>query len=155
LALAFNLSGLPATVIVAPTREILAVRQGYLGPDELDRLLSEALAARRGRKGGEGRGAAGSASAVSGPARTVPGRPQTEEPLALAGYCPVSLISGRRLVPGQAEYTVEHEGRVYRFASSVMSHLFRGDPDRYIPGNRGECPVSQVDRDAAQPGDPK
>src|SRR5579885_555074 len=41
LALGFNLSGLPATVLVAPTCEILAIRQGYLGPDELDQLLSE------------------------------------------------------------------------------------------------------------------
>ena len=52
LALAFNLSGLPATVIVAPTREIVAVRQGYLGPDELDSLLSEVQAAWRAREGG-------------------------------------------------------------------------------------------------------
>ena len=33
LALHFELSGLPATVIVAPSREVLAVRQGYLGPE--------------------------------------------------------------------------------------------------------------------------
>jgi YHS domain-containing protein len=65
------------------------------------------------------------------------------------------LISGRRLVPGQAEYTVQHEGRVYRFANSVMSSLFRKDPERYIPVNRSECPVSQVDRGAARPGDPR
>ena len=32
LALGFNLSGLPATVLVAPNREIVAIHQGYLGP---------------------------------------------------------------------------------------------------------------------------
>ncbi len=32
LALSFELSGLPATVIVAPSRQVILVRQGYLGP---------------------------------------------------------------------------------------------------------------------------
>ena len=44
LALGFGLSGLPATVIVAPSREVFVVRQGYLGPDELGDLLREAAA---------------------------------------------------------------------------------------------------------------
>src|SRR5690242_4373855 len=35
LALSFELTGLPATVIVAPSREVLAVHQGYLAPAEL------------------------------------------------------------------------------------------------------------------------
>ncbi len=41
LALDFNLSGLPATVLIAPTREVIAIRQGYLGPDELERRSSD------------------------------------------------------------------------------------------------------------------
>src|SRR3954452_4360013 len=43
LALHFGLTGLPATVIVAPSREVLAVRQGYLGPEDLDQLLAGSL----------------------------------------------------------------------------------------------------------------
>jgi YHS domain-containing protein len=152
LALAFNLSGLPATVIVAPSREILAVRQGYLGPVELDSLLSEVLAARRVR-GGEA--AVGPRSGAAAPTRPDPDRPKSEERLALSGYCPVSLISGRKLVPGQAQYTVEHEGKLYRFASPVLSNQFRREPDRYIPVNRGECPVCRVGRGVVQPGDPR
>ena len=42
LALSFELSGLPATVIVAPSREVILVRQGYLGPNELGDLLRDA-----------------------------------------------------------------------------------------------------------------
>ena len=54
LALGFNLSGLPATVLVAPTREIVAIRQGYLGPDELEQLLSEGVTdLARSRGGGQ------------------------------------------------------------------------------------------------------
>ncbi len=36
-----------------------------------------------------------------------------------------------------------------------MSNLFRKDPDRYIPVNRGDCPVSQVERGVERPGDPR
>jgi YHS domain-containing protein len=153
LALGFNLSGLPATVIVAPTREIVAVRQGYLGPDELDSLLSEVQAAWRAREGGTKTNLAGSSPGST--ARSDPARPKTETQVALSGYCPVSLISGKRLVPGQTEYTVQYEGRVYRFANALMSNLFRKDPERYVPVNRGDCPVSQVERGVERPGDPK
>ena len=153
LALGFNLSGLPATVIVTPTREIVAVRQGYLGPDELDSLLSEAHAEWRTR---EGATKTNVASVTNIPkSRPDPSRPKIESQVALSGYCPVSLISDRRLVQGQTEYTIQHEGRVYRFASAVMSNLFRKDPSRYIPVNRGDCPVSRVERGVTQSGDPK
>jgi YHS domain-containing protein len=145
LALAFNLSGLPATVIVAPSREIVAVRQGYLGPDELDSLLSDVVSTWREREG----------ASKSEVVRPEPARPKKEAQVALSGYCPVSLIADRRLVPGQTEYTVQHEGRVYRFASAVMSNLFRKDPDRYVPMNHGDCPVSQVDRGAVRAGNPR
>jgi YHS domain-containing protein len=153
LALGFNLSGLPATVIVAPNREIVAVRQGYLGPDELDSLLSEVQASWRAREGENKSDVAGSGPAS--PARPHPTRPKSETQLALSGYCPVSLISDRRLVQGQTAYTVQHEGRVYRFANALMSNLFRKDPERFIPVNRGDCPVAQVERGDARPGDPK
>jgi YHS domain-containing protein len=153
LALAFNLSGLPATVIVAPNRRILAVRQGYLGPDELDSLLSGARSSWRERD----------TSSKADVARKdkdkdkakAQARPKKEADLALSGYCPVSLIADRRLVPGQAEYTVQHEGRLYRFASAVMSNLFRKDPARYIPVNHGDCPVARADHGAVRAGNPR
>ena len=50
LALGFNLSGLPATVLVAPNREIVAIHQGYLGPDELEQAPERGAAAWRGRE---------------------------------------------------------------------------------------------------------
>jgi YHS domain-containing protein len=150
LALSFDLSALPATVILAPTRQVVAIRQGYLAREELDGLLSEVLAAYRGPAR-----ETGPRPRESAPARTHSNRPKSEPQLALSGYCPVSLIADRRLVPGQAEYTVQHEGRVYRFASSVMSSLFRKDPERYIPVNRGECPVAQVEGQGARSGDPR
>ena len=58
-------------------------------------------------------------------ARPKSGEPKTNERLALGGYCAVSLIRDRKLVPGQSDYAVEHEGRTYRFASPAMKDLFR------------------------------
>ena len=117
LALGFGLSGLPATVIVAPSREVFAVRQGYLGPDELGKLLAEATARhddrareepanRLGQTFERGQGGTSSRS----PKSQAP-RPRPKPSVALSGYCPVSLVSDRKLVQGQAEYTVTHEGQ--------------------------------------------
>ena len=80
--------------------------------------------------------------------RPQPARPRTktETQVALSGFCPVSLVSDKRLVQGQSEYTVTHEGRLYRFANLVTFNLFRRDPERYVPVNQGNCPVSQLDR---------
>ncbi len=152
LALGFNLSGLPATVLVAPTCEILAIRQGYLGPDELDQVLSEGLAAWRGREAARAREAKTDAGNPGGPAAP---KAKEEPKVALSGYCPVSLVADRKLVAGRAEHTVRHEGRAYRLANSAMSDKFRSDPDRYVPANRGDCPVAQVDRGITRPGDPR
>jgi YHS domain-containing protein/thiol-disulfide isomerase/thioredoxin len=154
LALGFNLSGLPATVLVTPTREIVAVRQGYLGPDELEQLLSQGLAAWRDR---EAAGKAAAAGTKNGAAsRPDPAaRAKDEVRLALSGYCPVSLIADRRLVRGASAHTLQHDGHIYRFASADLSNHFRKDPERYIPVNRGNCPVTQVDQGAVKPGDPR
>ena len=44
LVAAFNLTAIPATVVVAPNRDIVAFHQGYLGPEQLDGLLRDCLA---------------------------------------------------------------------------------------------------------------
>jgi YHS domain-containing protein/thiol-disulfide isomerase/thioredoxin len=154
LALGFDLTGLPATVIVAPSREVYAVHQGYLGPDELALFLDQALARQKPREAaiaGKGKSPASTPKPGQGQAATR----KHETQLALSGYCPVSLVSNKRLVPGQAEYTVVHQGRLYRFASLITFNLFRRDPERYVPSNAGNCPVAQIERKAQEPGDPR
>ena len=135
LALDFNLSGLPATIVVAPNREVVASQQGYLGPAELDSFLRDCLARRPGT-------AADTRTArqpTGSPGQTPrsEGEPKNETELALSGYCAVSLICDRKLVPGHTDYTVRHEGRIYRFASLLMSDRFRAEPDRFRPVNDG------------------
>jgi YHS domain-containing protein len=157
LALLFELSGLPATVIVAPSREVVALREGYLGPSELRELLEDSLGRLKGRA--ELSTAREPASDDASPGalakRDARQANKKEQEVALSGFCPVSLVSDKRLVQGQAEYTVAHEGRLYRFANLISFNLFRRDPERYAPVNGGNCPVAQIDRRSTEPGDPR
>jgi YHS domain-containing protein len=153
LALSFNLSALPATIIVSPTREVVATHQGYLGPAEFELFLRESLAILPGKPAHAGAQTERSASPARG--RQESAQPEAQEQLALGGYCAVSLVRDRKLVPGQGEYTIRHDGRTYRFASLAMSDLFRNEPNAYAPANNGSCPVTQLDRGQAVPGDPR
>jgi YHS domain-containing protein len=162
LALSLGLSGLPGTVIVAPSREVITVRQGYLGPGELDDLLRGALARHDARLGASGRPASAKGQEPKAVERGSPDdraqpshKTKTETQIALAGYCPVSLVAEKRLVQGQAEYTVTHEGRLYRFANLLTFNAFRSDPQRYVPVNSGNCPVTQIERGIVHPGNPR
>jgi YHS domain-containing protein len=152
LALSFDISGLPATVILAPSREVVLVRQGYLGPDELGLLLDRALSQHAPR---DIIGTTREDEIEAKPAVRRASNTKDESQLALSGYCPVSLVSDKLLVPGQTEYTVTHDGLLYRFASVVTFNLFRRDPDRYVPVNRGNCPVARVERKATELGNPR
>lgn len=153
LAVGFNLSGLPATVLVAPTREIIAVRQGYLGPDELDELLSQGVTTWRTREAAAKADKAKADAPAQVGADSPAGKDEPEP--ALAGYCPVSLVADRKLVAGKAEHALRHEGLTYRFASAEKRDQFRKEPERYVPANRGDCPVAQLDQNAARPGNPR
>jgi len=153
LALSFNLTAIPATIVLAPNRDILAVQQGYLGPNELDAFLSDA----RVRSGRSLPQSEASAPKTVRGEQTRPGEPtpKTEHGLALLGYCPVSLVRDRKLVLGDAGFTVENAGRVYRFGARALLDEFRKQPDRFIPRNDGRCPVTEVDQGTKLPGSPK
>jgi YHS domain-containing protein len=153
LALSFNLSGLPATIIVAPNREVVASHQGYLGPDEFNAFLRDSLE----RYPGKLFHPAASRDHADSALATKPESEQTDtsERLALAGFCAVSLVRDRKLVSGHSEHTVRHDGLTYRFASAAIKDIFREKPDRYLPLNNGACPVAQLDRGEARAGDPR
>jgi YHS domain-containing protein len=156
LALSLELSSLPATILVTPNREVVAVHQGFMDGDELELVLVRAIEKRpESTKSRPKTELAAKGNDAGAKTREAEKKPKTETKLALSGYCPVSLISDRKLVQGQAEYTIQHEGRMYRFASTLMVNLFRKDPERYIPVNGGQCPVAQVDQGKPKAGDPK
>lgn len=197
LALKFNLTGLPATVVVDPdTQKILAIHQGYLGPDELNDVFGRATALRENHRTAADTKLASATKSkrdrlytairatfsrlrtqgvhadfrspnlsvallVSAmktgvmPPIVVSGSKNSRPEVALAGYCPVSLVGSRRLVLGETAYTLDHEGKRYRFANEAMRSLFLQRPERYVPVNQGRCPVTGVDRQESVAGDPR
>jgi thioredoxin-related protein len=143
LALSLGLSSLPATVLVRPNGEVVDQSEGYLEPERFEAMLATVLR-REGRSPEQV-----AARAVGKPKRAA------DDAVALAGYCPVSLLRERKLVPGRPELTVEHDGRVFRFADETTRVAFRQRPNTFAPANDGRCPVSQVDRGDFHPGDPR
>src|SRR4051812_18226449 len=83
----FGLSGIPATILVRPTGEVVARHEGYVDVATFHGFLEKALL-QSGR------------SPRVGPAPT---------DVALAGYCPVSLVEKHRLVPGQQALSLTHD----------------------------------------------
>ncbi len=71
------------------------------------------------------------------------------------GIDPVTLLQDQKLVPGLPDLSVEHDGRVFRFANEAAREAFLRQPDSFAPVNGGRCPVSQVDRGDFATGDPR
>ena len=151
LVAAFNLTAIPATIIVAPNRDVIGFHQGYLGPDDLLALLNDCLARHPLAPPDQAKTAAAEKEPREQHASDA--KPESKSELALAGYCTVSLIEDRKLVKGQAEHAVAHQGRTYRFGSLTASERFRQDPARYLPWNDGACPVTQLEEGLRKPGD--
>jgi YHS domain-containing protein len=153
LVAAFNLTAIPATIIVAPNRDVIGFHQGYLGPEELESLLNDCLARNPltpARQAGQ-RDAKPQPSKLNAKDDQPPATPD----LALSGYCTVSLVQDRKLVRGQADHSIVHEGRVYRFANVAASERFRQGPAQYLPWKNGTCPVTHVEEGLSKPGEPR
>ena len=143
----FGLEGIPATIILKPSGEIVSKNEGFVESEPFLAMLGDALA----RTAQERRISSTSGRKPSGPSPANRG----EAGVSLAGYCPVSLVRDHRLVPGQPGHRLEHDGHEYRFADSGMRSTFRSQPERFIPVNAGRCPVDQVDRGESVAGDPR
>ena len=57
----------------------------------------------------------------------------------LAGHDAVAYFTENKPVVGSAEFTAQHDGAVYRFASAANRDLFQADPDKYAPAYGGYC----------------
>ncbi len=142
----FEISGLPATVIVSPSGELIAKHEGYVDGETFVSFLEAAERRFRPR--------VASAPVQPRPKPAAASAP-TEVDVALAGYCPVSLVQDHQLVPGKDGVSLEHDGRVYRFANAGVRGAFERQPERFIPVNGGRCPVSQVDHGDSRTGNPR
>jgi YHS domain-containing protein len=59
--------------------------------------------------------------------------------LALKGYDPVAYFNQNKPVKGRTEYTAQHEGATYRFASAANRDAFAAAPAKYAPQYGGYC----------------
>ena len=83
-----------------------------------------------------------STSAPSGRQLSLPvGSP----PLALDGYCAVTLVSNMVWHKGDVRYGVLHRGRTYLFASATEQLMFLASPDTYAPVAAGNDVCQLVD----------
>ncbi len=66
-------------------------------------------------------------------------------PLALDGYCPVTLVEQTRWQVGDRRWGVIHRGRTYLFAGPEQQKKFLANPDRYSPAISGQDVVLAMD----------
>ena len=59
--------------------------------------------------------------------------------VAIQGYDPVSFFTDGKAVKGKAEFTANHNGAIYHFASKEHRDEFRADPAKYEPAFGGYC----------------
>ena len=62
-------------------------------------------------------------------------------PIALDGYCPVTLFQENRWAKGNPEFGARHRGRSYLFAGQEECDKFFANPDKYSPMLGGYDPV--------------
>lgn len=62
-------------------------------------------------------------------------------PIAMEGYCPVTLAVERKWKKGQPQFGAVHRRRTFLFSSAAEQEKFLTDPDRYSPVMVGYDPV--------------
>jgi protein disulfide-isomerase len=77
-----------------------------------------------------------------------PGAP----PLALDGYCPVTVTEKMTWKKGDVKFGAIHRGRTYLFATEEEQKKFLADPDQYSPVISGNDPVVALEKGESVPG---
>jgi protein disulfide-isomerase len=78
--------------------------------------------------------------------------PSNAPPLGFDGYCPVSMRTHWKWVPGDPRWGIVHRGRTYWFAGQAEQQQFWANPDRYSPALSGMDPVLAIDHGQQVPG---
>lgn len=55
------------------------------------------------------------------------------------GYDVVAYFKDNKATPGSTQFTANHAGSVFRFASAANRDAFVTSPERYVPQYRGFC----------------
>jgi YHS domain-containing protein len=78
--------------------------------------------------------------------------PAGAAPLGFDGYCPVSMRTHWKWVPGDVQFGAVHRGRTYIFAGPQEQQQFLANPDYYAPALSGIDPVLAIDHRQSVPG---
>jgi protein disulfide-isomerase len=62
-------------------------------------------------------------------------------PVAMDGYCPVTIQVARKWVKGDPRFGAIHRRRTFLFASAEEQETFLREPDRYTPVLTGYDPL--------------
>ncbi len=79
-------------------------------------------------------------------------RTQPRVPVALEGYCPVSLKTMHKWVKGDPSIKTVFDGHAYHFAMKDAKGMFLKNPAKYVPVLGGDCAVSLVKMNKRVPG---
>ncbi len=95
--------------------------------------------------------AAAAKPAAAGDIKLPPGCP----PLALDGYCPVTVTEKMSWKQGDVKFGAIHRGRTYLFLSAEDQKKFLSDPDRFSPVMSGNDPVVALEQGQTVSGNRK
>lgn len=73
-------------------------------------------------------------------------------PLALDGFCPVTLADQEKWVAGNPQFYAMFRGEIYRFANENAREQFRKNPEKFAPANDGNDIVMLVERQQVAAG---
>ncbi|MCA9128099.1 MAG: hypothetical protein KDB22_13485 [Planctomycetales bacterium] len=73
-------------------------------------------------------------------------------PIALNGYCPVSILDQRAWIKGKEEFAVLLDGKMYHFQGAEQKAKFLKQTVKYAPALGGDCIVCAVDSHTRHPG---
>lgn len=86
----------------------------------------------------------------------LPPAAETLQPLVgLEGYCPVTLRSTRSWKAGSKEFSCDHDGQTFYFATASLRDEFKSSPRRFAPRLLGCDPVVLSESDLAIRGSVK
>lgn len=96
-------------------------------------------------------GTKGSANRGQGGGTTQRGD-DSEQSLALRGYCPVCVVELKEWVKGTPQVSVDFDGQTYLFPSEEQREMFLNNPEKYVPALGGDCTVCKVEHGERVPG---
>lgn len=64
--------------------------------------------------------------------------------LALKGYDPVNYFSAGKALRGRKDFTAQHQGVTYQFASAEHREMFLAAPEKHLPTYGGWCATAMA-----------